>query len=79
MRRCALSIDSWRWSGVPFYMRAGKCLPVTATEVVVDLRPPPAQGVRGSCGPSSPITCAFGSDPTWRSRWAPSQETRAPS
>src|SRR5579863_6838169 len=31
-----LQIDSWRWSGVPFYLRAGKCLPVTATEVVVD-------------------------------------------
>lgn len=38
-----LEIDSWRWSGVPFYIRAGKRLPVTATEVVVDLRPPPAQ------------------------------------
>jgi glucose-6-phosphate 1-dehydrogenase len=37
------SIDSWRWSGVPFYVRAGKCLPVTATEVVVDLKAPPAQ------------------------------------
>jgi glucose-6-phosphate 1-dehydrogenase len=37
-----LSIDSWRWSGVPFYMRAGKHLPVTATEVVVDLKAPPA-------------------------------------
>src|SRR5690348_1112549 len=38
----ALAIDSWRWSGVPFYLRAGKRLPVTATEVVVDLRSPPA-------------------------------------
>jgi glucose-6-phosphate 1-dehydrogenase len=38
-----LSIDSWRWSGVPFYIRAGKYLPVTATEVVVDLKPPPAR------------------------------------
>jgi glucose-6-phosphate 1-dehydrogenase len=38
-----LSIDSWRWSGVPFYVRAGKCLPVAATEVVVDLKAPPAQ------------------------------------
>ena len=37
-----LEIDSWRWSGVPFYIRAGKELPVTATEVVVDLRLPPA-------------------------------------
>jgi glucose-6-phosphate 1-dehydrogenase len=35
------SIDSWRWQGVPFLVRAGKCLPVTATEVVVNLRYPP--------------------------------------
>ena len=38
-----LEIDSWRWSGVPFYIRTGKRLPVTATEVVVDLKAPPAQ------------------------------------
>jgi glucose-6-phosphate 1-dehydrogenase len=36
-----LSIDSWRWQGVPFYIRAGKHLPVTCTEVVVRLRQPP--------------------------------------
>src|SRR5437867_1285867 len=30
-----LEIDSWRWRGVPFYIRAGKCLPVTCTEVLV--------------------------------------------
>ena len=36
-----LDVDSWRWKGVPFYIRAGKCLPVTATEVVVRLRRPP--------------------------------------
>jgi glucose-6-phosphate 1-dehydrogenase len=33
-------IDNDRWAGVPFYVRAGKCLPVTATEVVVQLKPP---------------------------------------
>jgi glucose-6-phosphate 1-dehydrogenase len=32
-----LEIDSWRWRGVPFYIRAGKCLPVTCAEVVVRL------------------------------------------
>jgi glucose-6-phosphate 1-dehydrogenase len=37
-----LHIDSWRWNGVPFFVRAGKCLPVTATEVVVELKPPPS-------------------------------------
>jgi glucose-6-phosphate 1-dehydrogenase len=34
-------IDTWRWNGVPFCIRAGKCLPVTATEVVVELKQTP--------------------------------------
>jgi glucose-6-phosphate 1-dehydrogenase len=37
-----LEIRSWRWQGVPVYLRAGKCLPVTCTEVFVRLRQPPA-------------------------------------
>ena len=36
-----LAVNSWRWQGVPFYIRAGKCLPVTCTEVLVRLRRPP--------------------------------------
>ena len=36
-----LHVDTWRWGGVPFYVRAGKCLPVTATEVLVELKRPP--------------------------------------
>jgi glucose-6-phosphate 1-dehydrogenase len=36
-----LHIDTWRWAGVPFYIRAGKRLPVTATEVVVQLKSAP--------------------------------------
>src|SRR5262245_52854943 len=36
-----LEINSWRWQGVPFYVRAGKCLPVTCTEVIVRFRRPP--------------------------------------
>lgn len=36
-----LYINSWRWKGVPFYIRAGKSLPITATEVIVTLRQPP--------------------------------------
>jgi glucose-6-phosphate 1-dehydrogenase len=36
-----LYIDSWRWEGVPFYLRSGKYLPVTETEVLVELKPPP--------------------------------------
>ena len=36
-----LEVDSWRWRGVPFYIRAGKCLPATCTEVIGRLRKPP--------------------------------------
>lgn len=36
-----LQVDSWRWSGVPFYIRAGKKLPVTAMEVYIELKRPP--------------------------------------
>ena len=38
-----LYIDTWRWAGVPFYIRAGKCLPVSTTEVVVTLKRPPIE------------------------------------
>ena len=38
-----LYIDTWRWANVPFYIRAGKCLPVTTTEVVVTLKRPPIE------------------------------------
>ena len=41
LRRPAPAVDTWRWGGVPFYLRAGKCLPVTATEVLVELKHPP--------------------------------------
>ena len=36
-----LEVDSWRWRGVPFYLRAGKCLPVTCTEVLAKFKLPP--------------------------------------
>lgn len=36
-----LFIDSWRWDGVPWYLRSGKCLPETAAEVLVQLKAPP--------------------------------------
>jgi glucose-6-phosphate 1-dehydrogenase len=46
-----LFIDTWRWADVPFFIRAGKCLPVTATEVIVDFKRPPretfGEGVNG--------------------------------
>ena len=36
-----LHIDTWRWAGVPFYIRAGKNLPITTTQVMVDMKAPP--------------------------------------
>ena len=47
-----LKIDNWRWAGVPVYIRAGKCLPVTATEVVVEFKRPPRESF-GELVPSS--------------------------
>jgi len=41
-----LHIDSWRWDGVPFFIRTGKSLAVTATEVRVEMRRPPLRGLR---------------------------------
>jgi glucose-6-phosphate 1-dehydrogenase len=62
-----LEVNSWRWQGVPFYIRAGKALPVTCTELVVRLRRPPV--VFPTCSPmqnyfrfriNPDITGAFG-------------------
>jgi glucose-6-phosphate 1-dehydrogenase len=36
-----LEVNSWRWKGVPFYIRAGKCLPTTCTEIVAKFHKPP--------------------------------------
>jgi len=62
-----LEIDSWRWKGVPFYIRAGKCLPVRCAEVVVRLRQPPTMYQEFNLAPnyfrlriSPEITQAFG-------------------
>ncbi|MGE0360915.1 MAG: glucose-6-phosphate dehydrogenase [Vicinamibacterales bacterium] len=48
-----LHIDSWRWAGVPFYIRAGKHLPITATEVLVELKRPPVS-VFADCDAARP-------------------------
>jgi glucose-6-phosphate 1-dehydrogenase len=40
-----LEIDNWRWSGVPFFIRAGKCLPAKASEVSVVFKRPPRLGI----------------------------------
>jgi glucose-6-phosphate 1-dehydrogenase len=62
-----LEIDSWRWKGVPFYIRAGKCLPVTCAEIIVRLRQPPTMYEQLNLTPnyfrfriSPEITLAFG-------------------
>jgi glucose-6-phosphate 1-dehydrogenase len=47
-----LFIDSWRWEGVPWYLRSGKRLPETADEVLVELKPPPAQLFADSAPPA---------------------------
>jgi glucose-6-phosphate 1-dehydrogenase len=76
-----LEIDSWRWQGVPFYIRAGKCLPVTCTEIVVRLRQPPTMYQGFNLAPnyvrlriSPEITIAFGTNVM-----GPSEETVAQS
>jgi glucose-6-phosphate 1-dehydrogenase len=72
-----LEIDSWRWRGVPFYIRAGKCLPVTCTEVLVQLHQPPTMYQGYDLQPnacrfriSPDVTLAFGLNVM-----APSEET----
>jgi glucose-6-phosphate 1-dehydrogenase len=42
-----LEIDNWRWSGVPFFLRTGKCLPVTQTELRIVFKRPPRLGFAG--------------------------------
>jgi glucose-6-phosphate 1-dehydrogenase len=62
-----LEIDSWRWRGVPFYIRAGKNLPVTCTEITVGMLQPPTMYRQFDLKPnhfrfriSPEITVAFG-------------------
>ena len=46
-----LEIDNWRWSGVPFFIRAGKAMPVKQTEVRVVFQEPPRLGIGGGIRP----------------------------
>ena len=52
---CALRmfIDSWRWDGVPFYLRSGKYLPETANEILVELKPPPQKLFADATSPTT--------------------------
>jgi glucose-6-phosphate 1-dehydrogenase len=47
------SVNSWRWSGVPFYIRAGKNLPITCTEVMARFRRPPVTDFNAEPGPQN--------------------------
>jgi glucose-6-phosphate 1-dehydrogenase len=53
-----VKVETWRWAGVPFYIRAGKCLPVTAAEILVELRKPP-QAIFEDVQPSHPNHLRF--------------------
>ena len=56
---CRLEVDSWRWAGVPFFVRAGKCLEQSEVLVTVELRCPPKRLFAGSSapGPEPNLVC----------------------
>ncbi len=58
-----LGLDSWRWEGVPILIRAGKCLPVTATEVSIRFRRPPRDVFHLEPGGSAVNTLRFRINP----------------
>jgi glucose-6-phosphate 1-dehydrogenase len=53
------SIDDWRWSGVPFYLRAGKRLPKRATEIAIQFKDVPLRLFRESAGDPAPNVLAM--------------------
>jgi glucose-6-phosphate 1-dehydrogenase len=64
-----LAVDNWRWSGVPFFVRAGKCLPVKASEVTVFFKRPPRLGVgRGKTPEPNQLTIRIEPEPGARTR-----------
>ena len=48
--RAEITIDNWRWSGVPFYLRTGKYLPISASEARIQFRPTPHVLFAAECG-----------------------------
>ena len=64
-----LEVDNWRWSGVPFFVRAGKCLPVKSSEVTVFFKRPPRLGVgRGKTPEPNQLTIRIEPEPGARIR-----------
>ncbi len=59
-----LEIDNWRWSGVPFFLRTGKCLPITQTELRVVFRRPPKLSFAGWSRVPEPSQLIVKMDPT---------------
>ncbi|HYB29093.1 MAG TPA: glucose-6-phosphate dehydrogenase [Solirubrobacteraceae bacterium] len=59
-----LEIDNWRWSGVPFFLRTGKCLPITQTELRVVFRRPPRLGFGGWSRAPEPSQLIVKMDPS---------------
>jgi glucose-6-phosphate 1-dehydrogenase len=59
-----LEIDNWRWSGVPFFLRTGKCLPITQTELRVVFRRPPRLAFAGWSRVPEPSQLIVKMDPT---------------
>jgi glucose-6-phosphate 1-dehydrogenase len=59
-----LEIDNWRWSGVPFFIRTGKCLPVTQTELRAVFRRPPRLGFAAWSRQPEPSQLVVKLDPT---------------
>ncbi|MBO2448223.1 glucose-6-phosphate dehydrogenase [Actinomadura barringtoniae] len=58
-----LLIDNWRWAGVPFYIRSGKCMSVSSTEVIVELRRPPVTLFKTAEGEAPPNLLRFRMEP----------------
>jgi glucose-6-phosphate 1-dehydrogenase len=64
-----LEVDNWRWAGVPFFVRAGKCLPAKGTEVTVAFKRPPRLGVgRGKTPEPNKMTIRIEPEPGSRMR-----------
>jgi glucose-6-phosphate 1-dehydrogenase len=59
-----LEIDNWRWSGVPFFLRTGKCLAVTQTEMRVIFKRPPRLGFMGGSRVPEPAQLVVKIDPS---------------
>ncbi|MBW8481235.1 glucose-6-phosphate dehydrogenase [Actinomadura parmotrematis] len=59
-----LEVDNWRWAGVPFYLRSGKALTTSSTDVVVQLRRPPLDLFGGLAGGTPPDLLRFRFEPT---------------